>query len=350
MPKTSIYTISKELGVSPATVSRALNMHPSISAEVRERVRKAAERRKFKPRFVSSRPMAVYALIQQVKGHPLDFDNFLARSLEGIAEYCRDEGIEMGVYSSDVESLNECDIVRELRKRGANAAVVLRASKDSKYLEQMESQKFPHFQLFNGFKRSSPYLFEIDNASLAKKMAGHLAELGHRKMGFIIDTAQFPSHLERLESFKAALAEKGLPCGKELFFSGDELPQIPLGGGLEVGAIGVKALLERNEGLSAVCAVGDSVAKGALGWLHRNGVAVPGKLSVASFDDFPETAYLCPPLTTMRIPYQKIAYEGARQAHRLSKGLEVQMPSGLGGELVIRESTGPAAAKPRRGK
>ncbi len=343
MGRTSIYSLGKELGVSPATVSRALSMHPSISAEIREKVRKAAERHSFKPRFVSGRPTAVYALVQQLKGHPLDFDNFLARSLEGIAEYCRDEGLEMGIFSSDVEKLNECDVVRELSKRGASAAVVLRSSGQSAYLKQLESQKFPHFRLFNATDKSSGCSFDIDNRSLAEEAAAHLLALGHRRIGFIIDDAPFPAHKARLQGCKDALAKAGIPYDAKLVFSGSSL-----GGGLEIGRLGVEALLAENPDMTAVFAVSEPMAKGVLGWLWQKGIPAPERISVVAFDDFPETAWLCPPLTTVQVPYKRIGYEGARQAHRLFKGLPPQIPEGLGGSLIVRASTGPAPKLKRR--
>ena len=76
--RTSIYTIGKELGVSPATVSRALNHHPAVSAGVRARVQAVAAKCKFKPRVVSNRVTNLCVLIQQYDGHPLDFSAFVS--------------------------------------------------------------------------------------------------------------------------------------------------------------------------------------------------------------------------------------------------------------------------------
>lgn len=347
--KTSIYTLGKELGVSPATVSRALKMSPSISLEMREKVRKAAEKRNFKPRLVSSRPTALYALIQQVKGHPLDFDSYMARSLEGIAEYCREEGLEMGIFSSDVESLNSCDIVRELRKRGADAAVLLCATKESSYVFDLERQKFPHCCLLNSPDANSPSLIKFDNRKLAKEAVSHLISLGHKRIGLAATSLLNPAHAERLEGYFDALDEAGIPRDAKLVASGDEIRDAKLAGSLAVGLDCFKRLWSAAPDISAVFSINEQAARAILGWLYAQGIAVPERLSIVAFDDFPDTEYLCPSLSAVSIPYKRIAYEGAKQAHRLARGLEPFIQesdkASLQGRLVVRRSSGPAGRR-----
>lgn len=339
MPKTSIYTLSRELGVSPATVSRALNMHPGISAEVRKKVKLAAEKHQFRPRFVSTRPTSIYVLIQQYKGHPLDFSSFTARTLEGVAEYCHDEGLEIGIYSSDAETLNKCDVVRELSKRGANAAVVLRATDESEFIGQMEKQKFPYCCILDGLDYGNHRL-RLDNAKLTELAVEHLISLGHRRIGFITDRLERATRKNRFDGYRNALAKAGLEFSERLFFSQNKL-RCSFHGCLEVGARGIEYLLKSAPDMTAVFTNDDAIATGVLCRLYQDRISVPERISVVGFDDYPESAYLCPPLTTVRIPYQRIGYEGARYAHRQYNGLEPMTTADFGGELIVRQSTGP---------
>ncbi len=339
--KTSIYTISKELGVSPATVSRALNNHPTVSAGVRARVQQIADERNFKPRFVSNRVTNICVLIQQYDGHPLDFGAFLSQTMEGIAQYCRHENLEMSLYSTHVRELNQCDLVRELRRRDADGAVILRANDQTEYISQLADQRFPHFCLFSNDGKTSEPILAINDEPLAYEGTRHLISLGHRKIGLFI-SAPFTSFAQRrLAGYQRALSEHGIDFDGNLVLTADIKRHH---GCLDFGTWGMSELLHRDPQVTAVFTTSEGSARGALAWLYKQNIKVPDRISVVGFDDFPETAYTCPPMTTVRVPYLDLGYEGARQVHRLCRGLEVLLTNDvmerLAGELVVRGSTG----------
>ncbi len=339
--KTSIYTLSEELGLSPATVSRALNNHPAVSATVRAKVQQVADRYKYKPRFVSNKVTNICVLIQQYDEHPLDFGAFLSQTLEGIAQYCRHEDVEMSLYSSGIHELNECDLVRELRRRNADGAVVLRASNQSEYLVQFDGQRFPYFCLFNNDDRPSERVLLIDDEQLAYRAVEHLIGLGHRRIGIMVSTADRHTGRSRWEGYRRALREHGIEEDDRLAATADATRHR---GDLVFGASAIEELLARFPDMTAAFATSEYIARGALAWLYDHGVAVPDRISLVGFDDFPETAYTCPPLTTVRIPYLEFGYEAARQVHRLCRGLEVLLTDEtrdkLRCDLVTRKSTG----------
>jgi DNA-binding LacI/PurR family transcriptional regulator len=342
--KTSIYSISKEVGVSPATVSRALNNHPSVSADIRAKIQQIAEEKNFKPRFISNRVTNLCVLIQQYDGHPLDFDAFVAQSMEGIAQYCRHEEIEMSLYSAHIRELNECDIVRELRRRNADGVIILRANAQTEYLSQMEKQRFPYFCLLCSDNKSPDRFFFPDDEKLAEEAVTHLISLGHRHIGILINAPFSRTCQNRLKGYTQALQKQGITLNDQLIFKTN--PKV-CHGGFKIGVEGIQQLLERDPKMTAIFTTDDSSAQGALCWLYEHQIKVPDRISVVGFDDFPEMAYTCPPLTTVRIPYLNIGYEVARQVHRLYRGLPILLPDEvrekLAGELVIRKSTGPVA-------
>jgi LacI family transcriptional regulator len=344
--KTSIYTLSEELGVSPATISRALNNHPTVSAGVRARVQQIADQRKFRPRVVSNRVTNICVLIQQYDGHPLDFGAFLSQTMEGIAQYCRHENLEMSLYSTHVRELNQCDLVRELRRRNADGAVIVRANDQTRYLSQLDEQRFPYFCLFSNDDKNPKPILPINDEVLAYTATKHLISLGHRKIGMLINAPFSAFSRRRQAGYERALREHGIQPDDNLILTSD--PDIHRGG-LEFGARGIEELLRRDFAVSAVFCV-EASARGALTWLYKHNIKCPDRISIVGFDDFPETAYTCPPLTTIRVPYLELGYEGARQVHRLCRGLDVlltgEVMDRLAGELVIREST----AKPGQQK
>lgn len=345
--RTSIYTIGKELGVSPATVSRALSHHPAVSAGVRARVQAAAAKCQFKPRVVSNRVTNLCVLIQQYDGHPLDFSAFLSQELEGVAQYCRHEKLEMSLYSAHIQELNHCDLVRELRRRGADGAIVIRANDQTEYLAQLEDQHFPYLCLMTGNGRGAERLLGVDDEQLACAAVEHLIGLGHRRIG-MLNNAPFALHgRRRMDGYRKALAAHGLVVDESLTLTADSDVHH---GDFDFGSQAIDLLLERAPHLTAVFASSEETARGVLFRLYQQGISVPAQVSVVGFDDYPGTAYTCPPLTTVRIPYLEIGYEGARQVHRMCRKLGMLLPekvaANLVGRLVIRESTTPAVSAP----
>jgi LacI family transcriptional regulator len=164
--KNSIYTVGEELGISPGTVPRVLNNHPFISAKTRARVKPLAEKYHFKPRLMSTRLLNLCLLIEKVPNHPLGIDEYVALTMEGVAEYCQEEKLEMSIYSGDVEALNRSDIIRELRLRTVNGAIILRATDESTYLQQMYEQRFPYFSLTPCGKKISDRELTLDYEQL----------------------------------------------------------------------------------------------------------------------------------------------------------------------------------------
>lgn len=339
--KVSIYTISRELGISPATVSRAINNHPAVSAEVRAKVQEMADRYQFRPRVVSNKVTNICVLIQQIEGHPLDFGAFLSQVMEGMALYCSHEELEMSLYSASVKELNRCDLVRELKRRAVDGVVIVRANDQTEYLKQLVDQRFPYLCVVNSATGADERVIAIDDEGLAYQAMRHLLELGHRRVGIFLNAPQFQFAHRRLKGYARAMEEFGVAFDERLVTRAD--PAVHRGG-LQFGAEAVEAMLKREPGMTACCATCEQTAMGALCRLNEMGISVPGQVSVVAFDDFAETAYTCPPLTTVRVPYREIAYEAARQVHRMCRGLDVLMTekvqADLAGELIVRKSTG----------
>ena len=266
---------------------------------------------------------------------------FLSQALEGVAQYCRHENLEMSLYSAHIQELNHCDLVRELRRRNADGVVVIRANDQTEYLAQLEDQLFPYLCLITGNVQAAERLLGIDDERLAFEAVEHLIGLGHRRIGILIN-AHAVHGWRRLEGYRNALRQHGLECDDALVLTADEKVHH---GDLDFGSQAMDALLERDPQITAVFTSSEEIAHGVLFRLYRRGIAVPGRISVVGFDDYPGTAYTCPPLTTVHVPYLEIGYEGARQVHRRCRGLapllSKEQAAKLSGHLIIRESTAP---------
>lgn len=334
--RTTVYSLGDELGVSVATVSKALRGSPEISADVRKRVLDLAEKRNFKPRVVSRKIPNICVLIQQYPGHTLDFGLFLSTVMEGVAQYVREEGLEMSIYADTVDKLNACDVVRELRRRAIDGAIILRANDDSGYIARLEAENFPCCALLSSTPGHSKNVIIANNREVGRLATGHLLAKGHRRIGVLVSPPHGVSGQMRLEGYRAALESAGVAFDPRLVL---EEPADRTG--LQFGEQGVRALLAANPDVTAVFAMDHAVVVGMLSGLRAIGRRVPEDISVLSCDDYPESAYLNPPLTVVDIPNRELGYLAAKQVYRLIRGLApdaIGNQVNLNGRLIERES------------
>jgi LacI family transcriptional regulator len=331
--RTTVYSLSDELNVSVATVSKALNGSPEISAALRKKVCDLAAKRNFKPRIVSRKVPNICILIQQYSGHALDFGMFMSTVMEGVSQYVQEEGLEMSIYADSIDKLNSCDIVRELRRRLIDGAIVVRSTEQSAYLKSLEAENFPYCVLFGSRHERG---IAINNDEIGYRATRHLIDKGHRQIGLLLSPSNSASSQGRFEGYCRAIKEAGIAFEERLVARNREDRT-----GLEFGCEGIQALVRDNPSMTAAFGLDLSVVLGLLHGVSRMGLSVPGDLSVISCDDYPEAAYLNPPLTVVDIPNRALGYEAARRVYRLIRGLE-PLPIGdhvdLNGRIIERES------------
>jgi DNA-binding LacI/PurR family transcriptional regulator len=177
-----------------------------------------------------------------------------------------------------------------------------------------------------------------DDVMGGRLATGHLLALGHRRIGFVGDTAHrmsvthlgFSSSQHRLSGYRQALAAAGVDYDAGLVRRGPFGPA-----NAETLAAGLLALPDRP---SAIFAASDTQAMGVLTAADRCGIAVPGQLSVIGFDDIESAALLG--LSTVRQPLENSGAEGARRLCALLRGERVRpLRQQLALEVVHRAST-----------
>lgn len=334
--RTTVYSLSDELGVSVATISKALRGSPEISVELRKKVRGLAAKRNFKPRVVSRKVPNICVLIQQYPGHSLDFGLFLSTVMEGVAQYVQEEGLEMSIYADTIDKLNSCDIVRELRRRSIDGAVILRSNDESRYFERLDAESFPHCALLSTTPTHHEHVITVNNDEVGFRATRHLIDKGHREIGALVSPPSGVSGQLRLAGYKRALEKAGIPFQDRLVAH-----EAPDKTGLQFGSDAIQSLVRENPRMTAVFVMDHPVVVGMLHGAARLGLEIPRDLSVISCDDYPETPFLRPPLSVIDIPNRSLGYQAARQVYRLIRGLDplpVDTHIDLNGRLIERES------------
>jgi len=190
----------------------------------------------------------------------------------------------------------------------------------------------------------------IDQEMGSRLAARHLIGLGHERIGYISGPIRTSSRMGRLNGLKLAMASAGLELDPELVWSGGGIGGFGDTEGAELGRIGVRELLSRDDPPTAILAVNDMYAIGAYAGARDLGFRVPEDLSIVGFDDIVLAELMQPALTTIRQPFPAMA-DAAVDAlvHRL-EGKELppeKVHVNAVPELIVRASTAAPRVKRR---
>ncbi|TET96803.1 MAG: LacI family DNA-binding transcriptional regulator [Candidatus Zixiibacteriota bacterium] len=323
----SIKDIAQKAGVSPSTVSRALHNHPHISTETGERVQRLAHEMGYTPSLVArslvTQDTATIGLVITYTSDP-----FLSRMVQGVEETSRSNGYSVFLSSSYRDYERELEVVRSFHERRTSGIIVTGSRIDMDYLDLENHYPLP-IVLINC--RRYPYSVSADKISGAKQAVEHLVQLGHRRIAFVSNT-KFSTDLDRQTGYQHVLSKHDIPIDGTLIVEGD--------GKLESGIRAGKKLLNLPQPPTAIFCFNDMTALGVLTALREEGLQVPRDCSVVGFDDLEMSAYLNPPLTTVRQPCYRMGQAAIRMLLQLIRGESDVQAEVLPTELIVRQTTG----------
>ncbi|MCT8002270.1 LacI family DNA-binding transcriptional regulator [Sphingomonas sanguinis] len=171
----------------------------------------------------------------------------------------------------------------------------------------------------------------VDNRAAMAAMTAHVAQAGHRRIGFMAGPQSFSVADERLAGFHDGMAASGLAVD----------PMLVVRGGFEpaAGAEAGRTLLSLADRPSAILCSSDDMAAGLIGEAHRMGLRLPDDLTVTGFDDTAIAARVWPPLSVIRQPVGDMAFRAVEQVLTALRSRTVE-DRVVDFELVLRESVG----------
>lgn len=330
--RTRIKDIAERLGVSPATVSRALSDTGLVAEPTLTRIREVASELDYRPN-VSARNLrtrrsrAVLMVVRDV-GNP-----FYLEVMKGVEAAAREAGYAVLMGNTEGKAAREAGYFDMLRDGHADGMILMtgslppgrepdRASRADLpvvvALEMIEGSSLPHVQ--------------IDNEGAAAEAVAHLVALGHRRIAHIGGPAHEIMAKRRRAGYRRAMAEAGLPVPAGYEQHGGYL----LRGGQEA----CRRLFSLPVPPTAIFTANDEMAFGAIHELRRLGRDVPADVSVVGFDDIYLSEAFYPPLTTVSQPRARIGREAMTLLLGILAGTgkpagPVLMPT----TLKIRETT-----------
>ncbi len=341
MKKMTITDLAEELGISPSTVSRALNNSPKISEKRRREINELALERGFKLRTFTRRTTNLCILIPTTLDEENLISDFTGQVINGTSFYCMKNNIELSIFSSTCEKLNRMNVVKELFRRNADGVIVLIANSDCTFIKQLEQEQVPYCCLLSENPDFPDHTLTVDNQNLAERAIDYLIQIGHRHIAYLYSAAHNPAQLDRLQGYRNALTRAGLPINEQLS------PAPPINAkttSFEVGRRATEKLLSQNPETTAIFSANSELAEGAHLACTRKGLRIPEDISLLMCDNPPRAEYTSPPLTVVDIPNDRF---GAAAAAWLQQ--QIQDPGNairpeepwMKGHLILRESTAP---------
>ena len=337
-----ILQVSKRAGVSTATVSRVLNGSPKVRKQTSERVRRVIAEMNYVPN-TSARNLRIgrsemFGLIVSDIKNPFFPD--LIDQFESLAT-AHDIDVVFTHTNYDSQRLANC--VRRLVERNVDGIAVMTSEADEAALQIARQRGIP-IVLLNQPALSSKYSnVLVDYMRGYREAVEHLVNLGHRDIVFLSGPEELSSVRRRRTAFEAAARKFGIPTGGKHLIPGDLR--------VEGGRAAVEIVLRRKPRPTAMIAANDLMAIGALLAATTAGLNIPRDISIVGFDDLPLVTLTHPQLTTIHLSRQEIAAKAfAQLVHLIQKKDpgESSTDHKVYPRLLVRESTGPAPARPPR--
>lgn len=335
----SLKVLGEYLDLSPATISLVLNNAPgvrSIPQETRDRVTAAAKKFDYRPSFYARslrkrQTFSVGVLVPELS------DGYSVLIMDGIEQVL----LEEGYFYLTASHRRKADLIEEyprlLMERSVEGFIAIDTA-------LQHSLPLPVVAVANHRKLDGITNIVLDHKRAAELALRHLHQLGHRHIAFMRGQPFSSDSDDRWRSLSAVARELGLEVRPELVIQLQANVSSP-----ELGYPAVQQFLTQTRAFTAMVCFNDVAAIGAIRAFRDHGLRVPEDVSVVGFDDIQGAAYHNPSLTTIRQPLFSMGTMAARiLLERIQGRKDTPERIAVVPELIIRESTMPPPAKPRR--
>ncbi|OFX15916.1 MAG: hypothetical protein A2Z18_00060 [Armatimonadetes bacterium RBG_16_58_9] len=343
--KPRVADVAREAGVSPTAASYVLSGSKGadeISARTKRRILAAAARLGYSRNAAATTLQRGYSSTMVLLAVTWDVALGHAHTIVAVSQAAVDRELATILYLAKTDE-EASEFLRRVQSLNPYGLLLLWDSPAvlSSNISKLQSDGLPVIDLMPSSQEGIVSV-TADRVRGCCLCAQHLIDLGHTRIGFILDTTtRWRTNNQKLAGYKRALEMADIR-------SDDSLLQETTGVDFESGYEGFKKLIDRRPDVTAVMCMNDPVALGAIAAANDLGLDVPADVSVAGYGAFREGAYFRPRLTSIRAESTKIAECAtelviATRENKLYSCSSVFEPM----ELVIRESTGPVSSKRR---
>lgn len=302
----TIKDVAKEVGVAPSTVSRVLKDHPSISAETKERVRKAMDKLGYVPNIsarnlVSQLSNAIGVVLPIIESKERTSEPFYLESITAMNEEASQHQVSIAIASGNTdEELLEAVKLLYLQKR-VDSFILMYVKEDDLVLEFLIEKKIPFTIIGHPYRYyNETSCVDNDNQLLGRSVTQYLIDKGHTDILFVTNNSTENFFKERFYGYEMCLKEHHLPCYPVCNLEKTE------------EFIQLDALLSEKK-ISACIALDDMFALKVIQFIQLSGLVVPDDISVVSFNNSIFSTLIHPYITSVDINTRELAKSAVQE-------------------------------------
>jgi LacI family transcriptional regulator len=326
--------IAERLKLSTATVSRSLRNDPAINPATRARVIEAATQMGYQLRAParagrSARKQEELRTIGVFIGNPAGFRGDPSSAgqeiLAGLSDAAAQQNVTLAVHFVPPEEsgkiLTPAGQPAAMRA-GALAGLILLYHFAEDVVEAL-ARRLPCVSIVHRHPELPVDCIDTDQLGEVGRLVGHLARLGHKRIGFVGWGRGASWEKHRLRGYRQGLAEAGLRGEARAVLNAGESP-------IDVAELGERAVRLVRDGVTALVAAADHVGYDLCRQLRGRGLAIGRDVSITGYDGMTPPAD-CPPLTTVRVPFQELGFAAVRRML-----FRLQEPAALPRDVLLR--------------
>jgi LacI family transcriptional regulator len=330
--RVTLRDIAAATGFTMNTVSRALKGGKDISAATRALIQKEARRVGYIPNALaaslrSGKTRTISVIIPDIS------DPLFAIMVRDIETRLRERGFDLFIQNTDEDDALERRAIRAAIGKKIDGIIICPCQKSAANVDLVAANGVPFVLLCRRFPRGAHDYVVANDMKGGALAARHLIERGHRRILFLNAPSCISSARERLQGYRLALRESGIPFDRTL------VREVAIRAGECTRTL--QGLMKSRVRFTAIFCFSDLMAWEAISFLQGKGLAVPGDVAIVGFDDIQSRLYYPYPLTSVGYGKKKIAdttvdtllrvIEDPRRARRVERAVDVS--------LVVRQST-----------
>ncbi|RME53906.1 MAG: LacI family transcriptional regulator, partial [Caldilineae bacterium] len=316
----TIYDVAKAAGVGISTVSRVLNESQNVRPETRRRVLDAIEALGYKPnimaRNLSRTRIQTVGVVLSYLTNP-----FQVAVLQGIEKTLSPANFDLTIYSIDAHKRRDVLLETLSHGRRADGLILISFAPPVHLLQRFRRYNIP--VVITDFHAPNLPSVYVDNVRGGRMATKHLLGLGRRRIGFILENHEDADGLrsnrpglDRLEGYRMALEEAGLPFDPELVAIVDSHAR-------RYGYQAAEQLLGLEHPPDAIFACSDTLALGVIQYAAEHHVTIPEELALIGYDDIELASFAN--LTTVRQAMNQLGSKAAELVMELMAGEEADV-------------------------
>jgi LacI family transcriptional regulator len=328
--------VAKAANVSVATVSMVVNNNPRISPATKKRVQRFIDQLGYLPnrsaQILSGARQPALAVLLPPQRHTFA-DVYFGELISGIADAAARLGQAIVFERATPEFIRSKKHVTILDTKQADGMLILGQSDMHRFIDDFAATKAAVVAVDSKLARPGAIdTVGCDYRSGAQQAMNYLLQLGHRKIGLITASGGGRCTRDVVEIYGTAMATCGVKPEEDWIVDG----RLTEEGGDEAATY----MLRKHPEITAIFAVNDKMAIGALHYARRNNLAVPKDLSIVGFDNLRHAAFMNPSLSTVHLPLHEVGARACeRLIERINGGRTETTDDRLPTHLVVRNST-----------